>query len=610
MTRRLLAAGCVVLCLVSTAWSQPSKAAPPATADKAEKPTISVVLVSIDELYRDLKLVFDIAGDPKGFKTLKETIEVFLEGVETNKAAGVRVYMTADGLRAVASLPIKNEADLKTFLQNLWDLDVKSSPAPDNKLEPQVPRAVQQKRRQMMLQPTERILFGLYDAFLKYESGHVHLGELLTDVRLAKGGVPAETAKDADLAILIDGGSKTPEERRKAFEKAKAEVLAIEKKENEQTADFELRKSITEHEVAEIERFFAESSKIQLTWLTSPEKKHARLDLGLSAVKDTPLAKSIEMIGETADEFAGVGKQNCALALQINFPLDEMRQAALKPISKQARDRLKSKVDEDEKVPAAQKAVDKDLVDLVFDVIDEIGGMGVFNGCLRTWSNGDGTLTTVGATKVLNGAKFVNLLQKFAGRGGENAAEMKVETIGDVEIHKITVADLQKDYPEVFTKDGSIYVGTAEKAVWYAFGEKALDRLKVAIEEAKAGAKPGQVVELNAKLLPLVEVYDKIRARKNWKVGAVERRVTPKDKATESQKKADGEKKKPGDLLSDLDLVSVAKEAFREGQDTVSLSLGRKPNQDEIEAAIQFDEGILRFVGKALSKFVKDNLGD
>ena len=61
-------------------------------------------------------------------------------------------------------------------------------------------------------------------------------------------------------------------------------------------------------------------------------------------------------------------------------------------------------------------------------------------------------------------------------------------------------------------------------------------------------------------------------------------------------------------LISTADLRKLAIEAFKEGKDTMTLSLER---QDKIaRLRVQFDEGMLRFVGKVASKFVKDNLED
>ncbi|HTI50768.1 MAG TPA: hypothetical protein VL475_07450, partial [Planctomycetaceae bacterium] len=280
MTRNLVANWMFVGLVALAACYQPR----PACAD--DKPVITVVLPSADALFEDLKLPFDLVGDEKGYKTLKETIEVFLVGVDTATPSGVRVYSSGGALPYVLTLPVKNAKDLKEFLTNLWDLDLKTTPPPAPALVPQVPKAVEAKRRTLKLEKDERLMFGLYDGYLRFEAaaGTVHISELLEDVKNAKGPLPVELLKGRDLVALIDGSLQKPEDRRSAFAKARKEVLgAVTKGEKEEDSEFALRKALAEQQIDEIERFFAESSKIELGWTTSAEEKNAKMALDLSA---------------------------------------------------------------------------------------------------------------------------------------------------------------------------------------------------------------------------------------------------------------------------------------------------------------------------------------
>src|SRR5262249_25636472 len=160
------------------------------------------------------------------------------------------------------------------------------------------------------------------------------------------------------------------------------------------------------------------------------------------------------------------------------------------------------------------------------------------------------------------------------------------------------------DAPELFDAEGAIYVGTGQKTVWCAAGEKALDRLKQAIQEAKSsGSKSAAAIDGHAQLLPLAEAWQKLSDR--WKESDTRQTVR------EKRKKGDKVGKKAAEaisILSELDLPRLAVEAFRKGKDTVTLTLIRKGNGLELNQ--EFDEGVLRFGGLALSKFVKDNLAD
>jgi hypothetical protein len=597
------------------------------------KPVLTGAVSSVDQLYDDLKFVFQLAGDDKGYKTLKETIDGFTVGVQTDKPSGWRVYMTADGLHTVASVPVQDEATFKKLLRNLWDLDVKTAPPPAPSLTSHVSRPVQEQVRSLKLQSNERIVFGLTEGFVRYESAYVHIGQSIADVRLAQGGIPAEAAKGPTLALRIDGESATPAQRRQAFDKSKQKLLAeLKKTDNQTDAQFALGKAIVELQLAKLELFFSDSSHVDLGWTTSHESKKSELTARVTPAKGTSLAKDIEQMGHISDDFAGVSQQGVVLSGTIIFPNDQTFTKSLKSVSHQARAVVSDEINKDERLNAEQKAVDKQVLDLVCDLVDDVASMQVFNGCVRTWANSDGSLTTVGAVKVADGAKYREMVQKFksqervAGKSGD----------GRVEIHKIAVALWQKDFPELFEKEGAVYLGTSEKAVWYALGEKSLERLEQAIQEAASEkSKNPAAVDVHVELLPLAKVWDQFRTRhplakptaskKKDAKPAGTSKATAKSKAgdkgtgkegtgkesTANERKANDKKEaiaRAKSSVSDLELHKIALEAFQHGHDTLSITLTSKGENAEL--VVQSDEGILRFIGMALAKFTKDNLED
>src|SRR6185436_8576247 len=114
--RKLVVSWMLLLLLAPAAWSQQAGNA------AASKPVITIVLAGADGLFEDLKLAFDLAGDQKGFETLKSTMEVFIIGVDPAKPSGVRLYVSGGGLPYVLTVPVKDEKAFKEFLTNLWDL--------------------------------------------------------------------------------------------------------------------------------------------------------------------------------------------------------------------------------------------------------------------------------------------------------------------------------------------------------------------------------------------------------------------------------------------------------------------------------------------------------
>jgi hypothetical protein len=571
-----------------------------------EKPSITVVFPSIDEVFNDLNLAFDLVGDEKGFTTLKETVETFLVGqpgkalaVNTSEPGGIRVYSRPSGLQSVFSFPVKSEAELKRLLSNWWDLDVKTAPPPTPQLIRQIPPSVTQRLPRLRLERNERLIFKLFDAFLRYDAGQVHVAKQLEDVRLAKGSLPLELVKEHDLAILIDGLAQPREKRKTAFERAKTELIgAITKGENESETEFAPRKLLTEHQIAEVERFFVESSKILIVWNVSAAKKEATLGIDLEAIPETELEKSVELLGKDPDEFAGVSYKDAVISFSLNFALDPLRQTFIKEISNLERKLLKKEITESEKRSAAQKAVDNDLVDLVCDVVEGTGKLGTANAFIRCWRNKDSTLTSVAGGRIPEGAKanFEKMLDGIASRNANNNVEKKIDAVGEIEIHKLTAPQLHTDLPELIGQDGAIYVGTHERTVWLASGENALELLKKAIQEAQAaGPKPGPDLDFKINLGPFVEALNSYQNRNPASVARTARSTTAR-------------KRTPEGLISPADLRKLAIEAFKDGKDTATVSIHR---QDKlVKVNLKFEEGCIRFAGKVMSKVVKENLED
>lgn len=620
MAKRFAVGGLALLLVVCGAVALPSKAAPPAAPSKgAEKPAVTVVLPSGEEFYGDLKLLFDLAKDQEGYKTLIDTIDTFLVGVDKTKTSAVRVYLTGDKADFVISAPVRNDADFKKFEENIWDLDLKTAPPPTPAQLPQVPKDVLERQKSLHLSAQERVIFGLYDAFLSHADGHVHMGSRLEDVRAAaQEKVPTERGKGESLTVRIDGQAEGAKDRHKAFQGTRHDLLEkVERAEGETEADFALKRAYAEYQLDKLELLFAEASKAHLAWTTSHEKKTGRLQASVTGAEGSALAQSITAAGKSPDQFGGISAQQCVSAGSFNAPIAAPLKDPLTALSKRAREVFKAKVDR-KGAAEGEQALQLDLIDLLFDGVDEVNATGLLNGFMRTWAN-DGNLTSVGAVQVRDGSRFSQRLQELARRNGKNV-QLKVEKQGSVEIHKATLTG-QKDYPELIGADGAIFIGTSDKALWYAVGEGALERLKQAIGEAKSRESgSGSIAEVSIHLRPLVEVWEKIDARQAKNDGKERPERTAKtnksDKAKNDKKDKSAEaSKEKGDLakraksaVSDLDLLHVALKAFADGQDMIKLSATRKGDQMDVDLGLE--EGVLRFVGMGLSRFVKDNLAD
>ena len=575
-----------------------------------DKAPITVVLPTTAEFFKDLKYTFDLVKDDKGFKTLENTLQLFLVGVDESERAGIRVYYTPEGLPSVLSFPVKSDAEFKKLISNLWDLDVKTAPAPTPQLDRQIPKAVRAKLPDLKLARNERVIFGLTDAFMRYDAGYVHIGKLPTETRLAKGGVSPEIAKGNDIAILIGGSSLKPEDRKKGFARARKEMVgAIVKTEGENDEEFAVRKAITEHDLGELERFFVESSRIFIGYTLSDAKRHAHIGFELEFHPGTDLDKSADMLGETPDPFSGVSKANTVLSLQGNFALDPMRVQLMKTFPKHVQNMLKRYVADNKKLTAGQRATNNTLADLMFEIMDGMPAIEVINGFARCYQNSDGTLTSIGGARIPKGnrGKFEKLVANFAAAGGNG--DTKVDAEGDVEIHKVSLNGIETTSRSSSARSGA-YIGIADEAVWLASGSGSLARLKTAIQEANtAGPKKGPVVvDLSLKFGPFIKAQDTYLVRNPPVVAKA-----PDDKKPDGGKKKEVgaktvSKKKVENLVGEGKLRKQAIDCFKDGKDTMTLQVDREGKLCRMD--VQFEESLIKFVAKTMSDFVKENLED
>lgn len=543
--------------------------AAPAAAKVAEKksagpakPTVTVVLKSAKELFDDLEFVMDLANAPNQYKTLAGNIDVFLTGVDRTKLIGVRSYLTKDGrFDHILSLPIVSVAQLKIFLANIDALDVKSK----------------------LVRSNVYRLSKLFEGYLYYDGAYAHLGEKEADVVAMKGAPPAELLNSYDLAVVLDNRGQSIESRRKGFDEISKEmhkaVDQSKKQDQEHEGDFKIRKAAAHQQIAELERYFVESSQLTLGWTTSAKNKNAVMNIDLSAVPETPLAASIELIGKGTEDYSAISEQGAVVVASVNFPIDDMRKTHMLDLIKLSRPRTKQIIESNAKLSAAQKEVDKDLSELGLDIAEGIANIGIFDGFLRMYPNekpGEkSTYSLLGGGKVADSDKVLKILNRLAEHMGKEKVKLDVAKEGDVSIHTLAVPEKQQaEYPELFAKDSIAYIGTSKNAVWFAVGDKALDRLKGAIAAPKHpgdGKTASTALDVHGRFLPWAEMLD-------TRLG------------------------KTGDVK----LRKDALEAFKEGKDTGSLKVIRVDK--DVKVHMQVDEGVLRFAGKVMAKFVKESL--
>ncbi len=571
------------------------RAESPLTATPPTRPTAVVELAAIERAYADIKLGFDLAGDENGYAILKDTIDLFLGGVDQTKPCEYRVFATMDGLQTVVSVPVNTASDFSKFLQYLWDVDVKTAPVPKPGSIGHVPAAVRTRLQSLKLQPGERIVFSLMDGFMRHDAGYVHLGEVLDAIRLA-GGRTGICSNGATLALRIEGDATTSEHRRAAFQKSSQKTLAeLTRDDGVSEAGFGLQKALLETQFAGMEVLFSESSLAQLDVTTSQKLKQLKVHAELTSLTGTALAGNVQRIGKSVDAFAGVSRLGAALSCSFNLPANPRMGKSLKNVVQCARSALRANLEQASDKGSDHKAADTEFGDFLLDVADTVASLTDYNGLIRIWPNGDGTLTTVAAIRIDDDTRFQKRLQTMKNQ----SVVTRTNADSKVPIHKIPVYHWSREYAELFDQEGTVLVAIEQDRVWCAVGNAAVDRLQQALHEAgvKVGGPSEIALDSHAQLQPLSEVWNKIHSR---------RAGTGKKNAKKTTEKVKPSVANWAAIIADLNLPKIASVAFEKGHDAISITLKREGDKATVVAL--FEEGTLRFIGKALSKFVANNL--
>lgn len=615
---RYLLAAVVAAGLVVPAAAQKKKSAGPIDV-KVENlppensaPEVILAQNGADNLLADLEFVLMLTSpeEQKQWKKLEDYLEVFLIGVDRKRPNRIDILLQDDAkdpegkgadvaeVKATsqeqkangrADKPPKDKDDKKVKLGGAGYRYRPSFPVADlkefrrNNLEGVGIDTIQRARTLYQCKNAfvgwMRYLYG-YAIF-----GEKHLGEKDSDVPNTlpdPSRLIAPLVARYDLAGIGKNTVTASEAIRERFDFAerqkKDRVGRLVRGENETEDAFAIRKLLYEHELDEIQRIYAEGDELFLGWNTDAGDRKGRLDLlRLSALPGTPLAETIENAGKDPSRFAAVPRsKGSVLSGRFNWPLDEMRQENLLELFRLLHSQEVARIDEDKTREKDEKQGARELSDRLLKFFETTVNAGLADGFVEVHANASGKHTAVGGFKAVDGHDLVEALELIPRARNGQKVEIDADKAGNVRIHRAVVDIKEHVHFQDFLGTDVVYVGTDKDAVWFASGENALDELKATIQRAGArDAKPAdRFAVLFVKLLPWVELEEK-RA---------------------------GKAGKP-------ELRRMAIEAFRAGDDVLEIEVSRTAD-NELVGGMLAGTGVLRFAGKLIADFTKENLED
>jgi hypothetical protein len=550
-------------------------------AAAAEVPTVTIMQAGADEFQSDIEFLMKLAGKDgeQQWPVVEQILDVFLDGVDGERPMRIDLIL---GKKPDTRLSVPIAKGLqKAFQQNVGGF-IGANP--------------------------RRMGGGLFLFRPKPPALQYYLRELGNArnpdwgvVAEEKGNLPANFQVLAAIQPLINAGfdlaatvensddEDSIKDRRQVILDLEKEVTAtLQPLDGETDNEFEMRKLGLGHQFRELERIYADSQQLTLGWTTDQEKKEGQLDLELSALAESDLAKSISELAEKPSRFAAITKSEDSIFFgRVNHALDAMRQKHFTEMFELMENDAKERLADSEDYSDEQKAGITTAIEKGFEMLRAGTKMGVVDGFVDV-NLTDGNKGVVGAIRVDDGSVGIDVL------GGLKAAGWDVE-IGEadgetaVAYHKVTLPENFAPFITSLVGSSQFSVATRADAVYYAAGAGADERIKAVVDAEPSEENDGTFLEAWYRVGPILDVLRERRERRESDLDLS--KLTPEEKSERKDRQ---------------EMRERAQKAFEAGADTIHTKLQRK--EEKVVGQTIFATDILRFVGMEITNVAKTKL--
>jgi hypothetical protein len=539
--------------LVALAALAPLVPLAPAAAQDL-KPVAVVAIASVEETLADIGYLAGVSAMEDAGKTARLFGSALTSGMDKKRPAGMYVIPKDGDFHAVAFIPV---TDLKQLLGIHKEYIGEPKDVGDGVLEIGMEQS----------------------AFVKEQNGWAFVAqsaEHLTDLPRDPALLLGDLAKEFNAAIRIHIQNVPQELKNTALDEIKFGIertldnpppgAEIDRESIEQTARSSLQ---------QLEQLFNEGDELTVGLAIDAAGKRAHLDIKATAKDGTELARQAALNADVKSAFAGILDPQAAVTMNLSAKLAEKDIARTVDYLKAARSQLASKIDDDPNVPAAQRAVVKEIAGQFTDVFEQTVKTGKIDAAVALLLENK-SFNLVGGGHVADGAAFEKAVKQVVDLAKNDPNAPKVQfnaaTHGNVALHKLSlpVPAHEAEAREMFGEQLDVVLGTGPQAVYLSAGKNSDALLKKAIDQSSANAqKPVAPFQLDVAMLPIL-----------------------KFSAAVSQ--------------DDPILPMLVKSLEQSGSDRVILSAQPVPRGSITRLEIQ--EGVLKLIGVAAQQFSGGNI--
>ena len=536
-------------------------------------------------LKSDLKSTIDLTTptEQKQWENIQGYIDTFIIGIDETREVQVQVMTGVNPASYLICVPLINGGDpSKVFRENLDSLGYRMMRDPADHTMYSI-ESDADEYGWMRVDPALRYAFFMITTnktLLPNLKGIV-LKAALVPTKLNENMIAELKNSDTAAAAITH--------RVAAFQPIRDEQMAlIKQRPDEKPTVFQLRQASSRQLYDEAERIMSQADQLLVTLTldrTVAAAPKVNLRTTASAIAGTSMEATIAQYSGLTDAFAGLQRiKGSSLSVRVNHPLDELRKKELTETLTLTKADIEAGLTANQTRTDAEKKAFKKFTTGVLGVLEASVKSGHLNGIIESIPDSDDHSTTVAVFVSPTAADLNQILPLLTEAGKGNTVTMKAAKAGDVDIHKIQIAEGFIDvFDKLFGSHQDIFVGVGPEKVWIASGKNGLETLKTTIAAVGAAAINPVVLKIEGNLLPWAKRIDAV-----------------------------AKKEKPANLTADEEKLRRERARVRE------RALSALATDDDFSLVVTSEAGtwvgdftsntgLLRFVGKMMSAFSKEN---
>ena len=369
-----------------------------ADAPAKMQPVVVVSLASYDELFHDLEFIGSVSDNPdlaKGFEGLVAMFTQWqgLAGLDKTKPLGAAVTTDGGNFQILGFVPVK---DVKKLYSALAGVIGEPDDAGDG---------------------VSRFNTAAIPIYVKQQGGWAFIGqspESLVDLPEDPVKLLGGLTKDYDLGLRLHLQNIPEVFRQLAMDQIKAGVQAgLDKQPDEDEAQAEATKKFVQHQIDQMMAAFNEIDQVTIGWAIDSSGRRSLLDMSVTALADSQLAKKLAAEAPDASRFAGFLDSDPLLKMHLNGAMapDDVENLAAATESLKAQ--LGAAIDKSDDLDDEQeKTVVKGLLNEALDLVVASLQKGIINGGMKI--TGSGPFTVIAGGYFSEGYKLEALFKKAA----------------------------------------------------------------------------------------------------------------------------------------------------------------------------------------------------